>query len=41
MQKLWIIAGAGLFLLVAAYLFTPESAVVMFKELVAAFGAGQ
>ncbi len=41
MQKLWIIAGAGLFLLVAAFLFTPESAVVMFKELVAAFGAGQ
>ena len=39
MKKYWIIAGAGLFLLVAAYLFTPESAVVMFQELVAAFGA--
>ncbi len=41
MQKIWIIADVGLFLLVAAYLFTPESAAVMFKELVAAFGAGQ
>ena len=39
MQKLWIIAGAGLFLLVAGYMFAPESAVVMFQELVAAFGA--
>ncbi|MCH8197698.1 MAG: hypothetical protein IH904_06405 [Proteobacteria bacterium] len=35
---MWIIAGAGLFLLVAAYMFAPESAVVMFQELVAAFG---
>ena len=41
MQKIWIIAGAGLFLLVAAYMFAPDQAVVMFKELVAAFGTGQ
>ena len=41
MQKLWIIAGAGLFLLVAGYMFAPDQAVVMFKELVDAFGAGQ
>ena len=41
MQKIWILAGASLFLLVAAYMFAPDQAVVMFKELVAAFGAGQ
>ena len=41
MQKLWIIAGAGLFLLVAAYIFSPDQAVAMFEKLVAAFGGGQ
>jgi hypothetical protein len=39
MNKTYLVIGAGVFMLLAAYLFAPDQAVVMFKELVAAFGS--
>ena len=36
--KLWILAGAALFLMVAATLFTPDAAVMMLNELLGALG---
>ena len=41
MKNPYVWLGAAIFMLVAAYMFAPDQAVTMFKELVAAFGGAK